>query len=161
MYGLDDKLRGKITEASDSVAEKVVAIELSKRVRNNNGYVTRVLLDAQRREAEEDCRYDDQGHGDAGDDKYQDQEKDEAVEGDHGDTETGLDGAEGHETQVQNEEEEAGCATWWESGGGGDGWYGESVYQDNNQRYDDNTAGWYDECEDQDDGWDDEEWPEE
>ena len=95
-------------ESLDRVAEKVVGVELW----NNNGYVTRILLDAQRRETE-DCRGGDQGLEDAIDYRGQEKEHDEAVEGDHGD-------AEGHETQVENEEEEAGCATWWDAAEGDD-----------------------------------------
>jgi hypothetical protein len=49
-HALDNKVRNRILQASDEVAKHVVAVELSARVRNPNGYVTKVIREAEKEE---------------------------------------------------------------------------------------------------------------
>ena len=63
-YGLDAGVRGKLMASSDGATTKVVRRELSNRVRNHNGYVTKMLKVAEQ-EVEEEQHH--EGYeGDAG-----------------------------------------------------------------------------------------------
>ena len=51
--GLGEKVANKLRDASEAVASKVVALELSSRVRNTSAYVARVVAAESRSEAEQ------------------------------------------------------------------------------------------------------------
>ena len=180
-HRLDEKVKARIMDCSDQVAENVISTELSKRVRNPSAYVTRVLRDKAREE--KDCgdgNVDDgaeqelvgeQHHSqenDVGQGAYADHDGARGCEGAddegawYGDEigaggQVGAEGQEGVEETEPNEGDEGGDEHGWQehdpwNGNEEGGWYGDA--------HDEGCRGdqWDDEDRHSDAGWYDGQW---
>jgi cold shock CspA family protein len=112
-YHLDDKVEAKIRQADKHIADEVVKMELSSRVRNTSAYVQRVLKDLEGRwqqEEEEQAEYYQQDYGDL-DERTYDQEYggvDEQTyqQQDYGQDEQAYEGKEGEQPEGCESDEE-------------------------------------------------------
>lgn len=152
--GLDDTVRQKLCVSSDEATLRVIRYELSSRVNNANGYVTRLLQGAERdvasgRGAELEP-WGGVGGGvvsDGGAGGYEGADDDGAWHGDDIDAE-GHEGAANQEGCGENEAAEGDEALRGKDEDGDEGGYGHG-WQDRDGLYESGGGGWHDDENDE------------